>query len=591
MLLGSRRRRSAPYALASEAPLGFLLSRAARYVILLVTLSLFALWLFFRFQGDALARRGVTLHMDRVGSANVWLEGGNSQRAQDGMKLFPGERIQTGPQAGILLEYFDGTSMVLGTRTDLTLRESAQGVKESTVDVALSEGTIWIRTPDWQSFSGSILRKITTPALSMQIPARSEAILSSSSLLVFSADGPGLLVRTERSNAAPIFVGEGQQLSLKSGEVPNGDLYAFRSPLPPEANLSEFRQSAKSAHADMKRIGRPGTQTGTGADALTILSPSENASIPGSSVEVRGRVTNDVAQVRVNGYMATIRLSDRTFTQTLSLPSTGSMTIEVEAIAADGEVLRSINRTVVRVVQELAAPTLTSPAKNGETFRTGKSEILIKGEINADAEGVMVNDYRLQLYKKGEGSWTYLASERLQNLSVGTNVFDVFALDALGRKSKPARLTVVYEPGAADGLVSASTSSAQGATSSQTLANNDPLMPGSLTVTAPRAGTEHTETGTGELLIEGQTSEKTASIWVNDYRLQLYKGGRTVWNYIASASLGTMKTGRNTYAVIARNANGEILDKLTYTIIYQPSSASRAPSNQSSQQSSSVQAQ
>ncbi|NOS67597.1 MAG: hypothetical protein HOO67_04515, partial [Candidatus Peribacteraceae bacterium] len=101
------------------------------------------------------------------------------------------------------------------------------------------------------------------------------------------------------------------------------------------------------------------------------------------------------------------------------------------------------------------------------------------------------------------------------------------------------------------------------------LPTNAPLSPGTLTVTLPTAGTTHTETGTG-FLLEGATSAQTSTIAVNDYVLQLYKPGKTTWNYIAETGLNNLKKGKNVYVIVARNAKQEILDTMTYTVEYAP---------------------
>ena len=71
-------------------------------------------------------------------------------------------------------------------------------------------------------------------------------------------------------------------------------------------------------------------------------------------------------------------------------------------------------------------------------------------------------------------------------------------------------------------------------------------------------------------MIEGRTSAETASISINGYTLSLYVAGKTTWNYIASVEYGTMKRGKNVYRIVARNAGGEILDVLEYTMTFNP---------------------
>ena len=91
------------------------------------------------------------------------------------------------------------------------------------------------------------------------------------------------------------------------------------------------------------------------------------------------------------------------------------------------------------------------------------------------------------------------------------------------------------------------------------------LLPGSLRVTAPQAGTSYT-TDAAEVLIEGETAPETAAISINGFTLSKYLAGKVTWNYIASAQYGNYHVGKNLYTVVARNSAGKILDVLRYTI-------------------------
>ena len=53
---------------------------------------------------------------------------------------------------------------------------------------------------------------------------------------------------------------------------------------------------------------------------------------------------------------------------------------------------------------------------------------------------------------------------------------------------------------------------------------------------------------------------------MNDYRLQLFVPGKTYWNYIADIAKKNLVPGQNTYTMIARDKDGNILDKLVYTV-------------------------
>jgi hypothetical protein len=271
--------------------------------------------------------------------------------------------------------------------------------------------------------------------------------------------------------------------------------------------------------------------------------------------------------LRVNGYQVSIA-SNRTFSTEVTLADQDEVTVTIEALNAQGSVLQTVTRQLKRNRTPPASPTITSPAREGQTYRTQRTEMVMRGTAAADAAGIIVNDYRLQLFKPGSGEWSYLASTRLGNFHEGENIFTVYSVNEGGLMSPAVSLTIILG-GEGEGVVSsAAASGSQVEVAEESLPKNEPLMPGTLAVTAPAAGTAFTA-GTGSFLLEGTTSPKTSSVWVNGYRLRLYVPGKTFWNYIADEKLGTLKKGVNTYVINARDSESKILDTLTYTVTYE----------------------
>ncbi len=509
-------------------------------------------------------RAGAMLSVEDRGTVSVTIDG-KQQRAENGMMLFPGESVSTGPGAHASLEFFDGSQMRLNDGTEVTVAESAHGENTSRISVDLRQGTLWVMTADRKSFSGSVVRSVTSPTLSFALFPGTEALLSPTSLAVFSDVGEGIAVTLKGQEA--IMISEGQQWALPSGGAAGSDLYAYRAPLDAVMARSPFVLESRQ-----KLLPRAGTGTSgqpVNGDLLTLTAPVNGAVMKDATVNVQGTVGAGVSSVLVNGYPAVLDATKGTFSQQLSPPDgQGDFDIHVQALDASRNVLADVRRTVKRAPPApIAAPTVTVPAKTGQTYRTTADELILRGGAPADARGIMINDYKLQLFDPAKGEWSYVAALRLRNMLPGSNIYDVTALDAAGKKSPVARITIIQGEGP-DGVVTTETPAGT-ASSTVPLLNNAPLLPGTLTVTLPKPGTTHSETGTG-FLIEGTTSSKTATLWVNDYKLQLYKPGRTVWNYIADVSLNNLKKGKNEYVIVARNAAGEILDRMTYTVEYQP---------------------
>lgn len=563
------RHRRGTYPLAQEHAL----PRAVR-VMLAIGALIFAAYLFWtlllRIFGiaDGLERAGAMLTVEDRGTVSVTIDG-KQQRAANGMMLFPGESVTTGPGARASLQFFDGTQMRLNDVTEIAMSESERGESLSRISVELRQGTLWLMTADSRSFTGSVVWTITSPALSFALSPGTEVLLSPTSLAIFSDEGKGIAVSPVGKET--IIISEGQQWALPdSDSVASDDLYSYRAPLDAVVSRSPFvLESRQKLLPRVSGAASPGRATDTAI--LTLTTPAIGVVLSESVVNVNGTIGAGVMSVLVNGYPALIDVAKGTFAQQLSPPAgQGEFEIRVQALDSSRTVLADVRRMVKRApIAPLAPPTITVPAKTGQTYRTSAAELIIRGEAPAGALGIMVNDYKLQLFNPAKMEWSYVASLRLRNMLPGINVYDVTALDAAGKKSAPARITVIHGEGP-EGVLA--TPSDFPGVSTGPLPGNIPILPGSLTVTHPTPGTEHMETGTG-FLIEGTTSTKTVSIWVNDYKLQLYRPANTTWNYIAEVGLNNLRKGKNMYTIVARNAAGEILDQMTYTVEYTPTSS------------------
>lgn len=540
-------------------------------LLFLVGLVLYfiAKWIIWLFGGgNAVQHNPVMLQVEGRGTVNVSLEGGLLQRAEDTIKLYPGDRVTTGGNGHAIMDFFDGGRARIDVQSDLTVTQSVLGTDASQLTLQLAQGSLWVRTPTLENFSGAITRTIDTPRYDVTLPSDTEAVIEERRLLVFSADGAGVTVSIPGINT-PLVIGEGQQYELPDGGIA-GDPYRYRSAIEPLAVQRDFIEDSRSITL------AEGAPAGSGSTAdevlLSVTAPADKTVVTTMTVRVGGTVAKRVERVRVNGYNATIDRSDNSFSQELSLKENTDTTITIEALDARGIVLATEIRSVRRGTQAITAPAITAPAKTGETYRTQQAEFAIRGTVPAGTAGVMVNDYKLQLFRSGDTTWSYLASTALSNMKPGTNVFTVYALDAAGNKSEPATITILLEPGT-EGVVSGGstggTASSAAPLDEASLPKNTPLMPGTITVTGPAAGTSFTATGS-EFLLEGTAPKETTSVWVNGYRLQLYKAGSGYWNYIAKTEYNTLKPGTNVYKITARNANNEILDTFEYTVTYNP---------------------
>ena len=531
----------------------------------------------------------------------VSLEDEDWKRTEQELKLYPRDRITTGTNAHAVLRFFDGTFARMDENTNVKIIESDKGEEKSEISLLLESGKLWIATPPKKIFTGSIVRTISTNWFRSDFASSAEVVVKDRSLVVFSEDGIGSTVDIIGMDQ-PIVIGEGQLLSLPEDMDSKSDPYAYRSALDPRAVLSAFVEGSRELFSE--NIVVPDTdeepdivddeETPSDEEYISVSQPKDQDILQTATAEVKGNIGESVVDVQVNGYGATISEETGLFSLELALPDRNEIDITVEAIAEDGEVLETVLITVYRDLQPPNPPTIISPAKDGETYQTQQERIEIIGEAPPEAIGIIVNDYRLQFFQPGDETWKYLASTELDNYQFGENVFEAVAIKKGGLKSEPVSITVILG-GDTEGVIGSPEEDIDGEEETDDtedtmetddeeevpppeeddvsgFPNNAPLAPGTLFVRSPAPGHKYVAEGIefNELLLEGAAPVGTKSMWVNNYKLRLFEPEKGFWNYIASTKLGTMKRGENEYVITARDKDNMIIDRVTYTIVFNP---------------------
>lgn len=564
------RHRRGYYALAEQPTITRFIRPAIGLAVVLVVLYFTGAWLLRTLGiGNHTRQTAILLSIEKRGAVQVSLEGKDYAAAQNDIKLYASDRVKTGANANAALRFFDGSVARLDEQTEVTVLQSNLRAENSLLALELTSGVLWLSTPSVDVFSGSIVRTVKSDAMTFTIPAQTDGTFGTRSTAVYAAAGLGVKIAIPHV-VIPIIVGEGQQFSLPANFNPDEDLYQYRSPIVTVASLPSFVSESRVLYQPARRGVGASSPSGQGSDttaAITLMSPENNMVLRTATVTVTGSVGADVSTLRVNGYQAKIN-EDRTFSLEVTPPDEDSVTITVEALDSAGGLLGTVSRQLTRDRKPPESPTITAPAKDGQTYRTQRTEFEIRGTASKDAIGIVVNDYRLQLFQPGSGTWSYLASLRLENFREGENIFTVYAIDASGNRSPSVALTVLLG-GDGEGVVdmgSSSQSSTAREVTEEELPANAPLKPGTVEVTGPVPGT--TYTATGAFLLEGSAPPETVSVWVNGYKLRLYTPGKLFWNYIADPAFATLKRGTNLYKVNARDSEGKILDTVTYTVTY-----------------------
>lgn len=223
--------------------------------------------------------------------------------------------------------------------------------------------------------------------------------------------------------------------------------------------------------------------------------------------------------------------------------------------------------TAPAATSTLSAPVITTP-RQGDVI-PGTQQVIIEGTAPQGAQAMLVNGYRLQLFRAGQERWTYIASKQLGTLKDGSNTIEAWALDDKGLATEKA--TVTFSFGAA---ATTPTATAPATSGSSTPAAGTLAAP---TLTRPALGADGTIATSANIALEGRVPAGTAAVEVNGYRLNLFKAGSTSWRYLAETGLGTMKAGRNVYRIVAFDKNNLPGAALEVVVVYTAPTAAAAP--------------
>lgn len=561
MLQSRRRRRHGAYPLAAPSPL----LKSAGWAAVVLLLILIGGWMLYRaFAPGGMGRRVATvLQAEGLGGVHVRISGEREeQRAQSGLRLYDRDQVRTDVGAVALLQFFDGSLLVLDGGTVVRLEEVIVGDEASSLSVSVERGQVWVETGTGMQ----ITRLLATPLLHHTLPPRTRAIFriapvqgGREEISVFDTSGPGVEVALRDSGRVPVIVivGEGQQFTVTSqavAQLRDGRLspYDLREVLSEQIVTSVFyqqnirRKAAPAAPAPPPRGEVAGEQ-------LTVDTPADGALLQGDTVRVQGRVGARVVRVLVNGYGADI--VDGMFGKEIALPGSESFVIEVQAEDREGLIVAQKTLTVTRDIRPPDPPRITAPGGSGDTVLLSDDTFEIMGEASSDTTGIIVNGYQLQKFVPGK-PWRYLVDPAIGNVKVGENIYEIIALDRSGNRSAPVHITILWK---AEPLPLVHEKE------EVTRDRREYIAPGSLRILAPTSGSPY-QSNAEEVLIEGETFPETAVISVNGFTLTKYVAGKTTWNYYASERFGNYRLGKNLFTIVARNAAGQILDVLRYTI-------------------------
>lgn len=117
---------------------------------------------------------------------------------------------------------------------------------------------------------------------------------------------------------------------------------------------------------------------------------------------------------------------------------------ELECNEEDEECEITEEEEVEEEEEEVEEPTYINSPNEGKDFRTTDDKITITGTAPRDTKALIINDYELKKFTPGDSGWSYVASKEFENLVVGENVFEVYAIDYNENKELIDSITISY---------------------------------------------------------------------------------------------------------------------------------------------------
>ncbi len=210
--------------------------------------------------------------------------------------------------------------------------------------------------------------------------------------------------------------------------------------------------------------------------APTVTFPQSDKAIwADPRLDIKGNVTPETVKVQVNDFVLTkfkpgdtewsyianlyggnMKYGLNTFT-IYALDEAGNKSlpkvINVYLRRADEDItLEQAFGGIVLAPQEgdlgatLTAPIILEP-NGGRSFETSDPKNTLKGVAPDGASKIQVNEFVLKQFKPGDKTWQYFAWAEYDTLKPGKNTYNVWAIDANGKKSPAATIEITYLPG------------------------------------------------------------------------------------------------------------------------------------------------
>lgn len=409
-------------------------------------------------------------------------------------KLWPDETIRTGTNSKASLNIFQNNILFLGPETEIkviVLEENSSQKKK--IKLQLKKGNIWVKAADDDFKDKSSSFEIESPRLSLSITGTVFDLSHSDTEDVIRLVKGSLNVSPSTTTETPstLSMGVGQKLVTKAETSLSEDQLTAIDPEFIESdwhtqNLGEFfpleakeiqqrlnKNNKNNEEADP--LANPlATDGSTDVESPQIISPQNGIKIPASEqrVAIEGTASLDTFQIEINGFALTkFTPGDKKWTYYAATKFgtlfSGENKFSVVAISRDGK--RSIPTTLTityegasitktpppttppetksPTTENFPTPIITSPkvASIETIHQTAAAVITIRGEVNNQTQAVEVNGFRLQKFKPGNTTFSYIANAGYGNMKKGLNTYEITAIGN-NDASSSTKVLIEYTP-------------------------------------------------------------------------------------------------------------------------------------------------
>ncbi len=449
------------------------------------------------------------------GNAKILPYGQTSwDNAFSGTKLLIGDALKTTSLGKVVMIFFNGTIIRMGSDTAITLTDLSKDTESEKIVMTMDNGVLWVngrKSPGVKDAN----YEVRTSHIKVRAKETVFEVESNTAEVVRVLNGQvavDVMVKTGGTErvAQTIDVGVGQEIVLDAAT-----LKAFEDNQNP---------SVLMAISD---------QFKTGDWYLWNTQEDKNPTAYSAESAQQPVVTGTQSSANVSG---STQQTTATAGQLLSTQQTQAGTSEV--------------------ISGTGAPVITAPAEDARTV--AKGPVTISGTVPDGTRKVVVeqvidgktDSYTLGKFKAGDTNFVYNVSEKLGNLIAGDNTYSFYAFDSKGNKSDAAEIIITLN--------------------AQKVVITDKLE---APVVLKYNGSDSSVVDTGTVTVAG-TIKGAEKVVVNGYTLSKFTAGSTTWSYIAKESLGNLQSGQNVYEVYGVDPDGNKSDTVKFTITYNKTAAS-----------------